>query len=104
MLFSGNVLSMASRMKCMPRSSWLTLILGWKLLSVPRRHNKSSWPRVEDPLLFNAPLWHNVIYVNAIRVRLSKLPAHSNRFRLHLLFGWIFLCISLWAYLNQEII
>jgi hypothetical protein len=42
--FSGNALSVASRMKSMPKSSWLTPRLGWKLLNMPRKHNKLFFP------------------------------------------------------------
>jgi hypothetical protein len=41
--FFQNDLSVASRMKYEPRSSWLTPRLGWKKLNVPRRHNMSSF-------------------------------------------------------------
>jgi hypothetical protein len=44
-----------------------------------------------------------VRFVNTTREKQSKLWAHSNRFRSPLLFGEIFLWISLLAYLNQTI-
>jgi hypothetical protein len=51
----------------------------------------------------SVPFWLNVIYVNAIRERLSNPLIHSNKFYFHLLFGHIFLWISSLAYPNQEI-
>jgi hypothetical protein len=52
MLFSENVLSVASRMRYMPMSSWLGLRVGWKLLKEIRKHNRLSLLKPENPPLF----------------------------------------------------
>jgi hypothetical protein len=54
MLFSENVLSVASRMRFVPMSSWIDLRVGWKLLKELRKHNKLSLVKPENPPLFLA--------------------------------------------------
>jgi hypothetical protein len=39
-------------MESEPRSSWLALKLGWKLLNVPKKNNILFSPRKKIPLLF----------------------------------------------------
>jgi hypothetical protein len=50
--FSENALSMDSRMRFVPTSSWLTPRVGWKLLKELRKHNKLSLLKPKNPLLF----------------------------------------------------
>jgi len=91
-----------------PLNPWFSLsfILHlWRVIQVlPKLMNRSNihflgmvWNRTF------APLWSNVILVNAMGERLENLVAHSNCFHFHLLFGWIFVWISLLAYPNQQI-
>jgi hypothetical protein len=40
MPFSESVLSVASRMRFRPMSSWLGLRVGWRLLKEIKKHNK----------------------------------------------------------------
>jgi hypothetical protein len=54
MLFSENVLSVASRMGFVPMSSWLSLRFGWKLLKEIRKKNKLFLLKLENPPLFLA--------------------------------------------------
>jgi hypothetical protein len=54
MLFSENVLSVASRMRFVPMSSWLGLRVGWMLLKELRKHNRLSLLKTENPPLFLA--------------------------------------------------
>jgi hypothetical protein len=49
-----NVLLVAPRMRFMPISSYLNLIVGWKLLKELRKHNKMSLLKPENPPLFLA--------------------------------------------------
>jgi hypothetical protein len=39
-------------MKSEPRFPWLSLILGWKIINMPKRPNKLFFPRTKNPLLF----------------------------------------------------
>jgi hypothetical protein len=39
-------------MKFVPKFSWLALRHGQKLLNAPRKHNKFSPPKIENPPLF----------------------------------------------------
>jgi hypothetical protein len=52
MIFSKNVLSVASRMRSVPMSSWLGIRLGWKLLKEIREKNELSLLKPENPPLF----------------------------------------------------
>jgi hypothetical protein len=52
MLFSENVLLVDSRMRFMPMSSWLGLIVWWNLLKEIRKNNKLSLLKPENPPLF----------------------------------------------------
>jgi len=52
MLFSENVLSLASRMRFVPMSSWLGLKVGWKLLKDIRKNNRFPLLKREKPSLF----------------------------------------------------
>jgi hypothetical protein len=52
--FSENVLSVASRMRFVPMSSWLDLKVGWTLLKELRKHNKLSLLKTKNPPLFLA--------------------------------------------------
>jgi hypothetical protein len=54
MLFFENFLSVASRMRFVPMSSWLSLRVGWRLLKEIRNKNMSSLLKNENPLLFLA--------------------------------------------------
>jgi hypothetical protein len=54
MLFFENVLSMASRMRFMPMSSWLSLIVGWRLLKELNKHNMLPLLKTGNPPLFLA--------------------------------------------------
>jgi hypothetical protein len=54
MLFSENVLSVASRMRFVLMSSWLGLRVGWMLLKELRKHNRLSLLKTENPPLFLA--------------------------------------------------
>jgi hypothetical protein len=54
MLFSENVLSVASRMRFVLMSSWLGLRVRWTLLKEIRKHNKLSLLKTENPPLFLA--------------------------------------------------
>jgi hypothetical protein len=48
--FSKNVLSVASRMRFVPMSSWLDLKVGWTLLKELRKHNKLSLLKTKNLL------------------------------------------------------
>jgi len=50
--FSENVLSMASRMRFVPMSSWLGLRVGWRLLKEINKHNMLYLLKTENPPLF----------------------------------------------------
>jgi hypothetical protein len=52
MFFSENSLSISSRMKSMPTSTWITLKVGWKLLKDIRKHKKLSLLKLEKPPSF----------------------------------------------------
>jgi hypothetical protein len=39
-------------MKYDPKSSWVIPMLGWKKISISRRHNRSNFPRIEKTFLF----------------------------------------------------
>jgi hypothetical protein len=54
MLFSENVLSMASRMRFVLISSWLNLTVGWKILNELRKNNNFSLLKPENHPLFLA--------------------------------------------------
>jgi hypothetical protein len=54
MIFSKDVLSVASRMIFVPMSSWLGLKVGWTLLKELRNKNKLSLLKTENPPLFLA--------------------------------------------------
>jgi hypothetical protein len=54
MLFSESVLSMASRMRFIPMSSWLDLRVGWMILKEIRKHNRLSLLKTKNPPLFLA--------------------------------------------------
>jgi len=59
MIFSRNALSVASRMRLMPISSWLAIRVGWKLLKELRKHNRFSLLKLENHPFFpalNSPL------------------------------------------------
>jgi len=46
---SGNVLAVSSKRKFEPRSSWLALTLGWKLLNVLRNPKKIVFSQTQKP-------------------------------------------------------
>jgi hypothetical protein len=52
MIFSENVLSVASRMILIPMFSWISLRVGWKILKEIRKHNDASLIKLENPPLF----------------------------------------------------
>jgi hypothetical protein len=54
MLFSENVLSVASKMRFVPISSWLGLRVRWRLLKELRKQNRLSLLKIENPPLFLA--------------------------------------------------
>ena len=54
MIFSENVLSVASRMILIPMFSWISLRVGWKILKEIRKHNDVSLIKLENPPLFLA--------------------------------------------------
>jgi hypothetical protein len=54
MPFSENVLSVASRMRFMPMSSWLGLRVGWRLLKEIKKHNRLYLLKTGNPPLFLA--------------------------------------------------
>jgi hypothetical protein len=49
--FSENVLSVASRMKFVPMSSWLGLGVGWRVLKELKNHNRLYLLKTRNPLL-----------------------------------------------------
>jgi hypothetical protein len=51
MPFSKNVLSMASRMRFGPMSSWLYLRVGWRLLKEINKHNRLYLLKTRNPPL-----------------------------------------------------
>jgi hypothetical protein len=51
MLFSENVLSVASRMRFGPMSSWLSLRVGWRLLKEIKKHNRLYLLKTKNPPL-----------------------------------------------------
>jgi hypothetical protein len=54
MLFSENVLSVASMMRFVLMSSWLDLRVRWMLLKEIRKHNRLSLLKTTNPPLFLA--------------------------------------------------
>jgi hypothetical protein len=51
MPFSENVLSVASRMRFRPMSSWLGLGVGWRLLKEIKKHNRLYLLKTKNPPL-----------------------------------------------------
>jgi hypothetical protein len=54
MPFSENVLSVASRMRFMPMSSWISLRFGWRILTEINKHNMLYLLKNGNPPLFLA--------------------------------------------------
>jgi hypothetical protein len=52
MPFPENVLSVASRMRFVPMSSWLGLRVGWRLLKEINKHNRLYLLKTGNPPLF----------------------------------------------------
>jgi hypothetical protein len=68
-------------MKLEPTFYWLAPRLGWKLLNIPRKHNKLYLPKTKNPLLFltlNAPIMSLRILPSRLRNQLVQKWMNAN--------------------------